>query len=405
MGGGFVVSPKDEIRFHHLQEFISGKHSRADTAKLLGISERAVSKAARRVRAQGLRGAIHGNKKRAPANQIDKFTKQRVISLKKDTYAHFNVRHAQEKLAEDEGIHISYSTLLRWCKAESLTKFKQKRRRKLRKLRERYSQEGYFMMMDGSPHAWFGNEKSCLISIIDDATSDIPAAEFWPTETTAGCLSVLKILIEKKGRPAFIYVDKAGIYGGQKRQEFSHFETACTQLGISLLYANSPQAKGRIERSYRTFQDRLVAEMELAKISTIGQANEFLRNFLETHWKKKFTVPATDSVIWYRSLEEHQDAKQICSIKITREIRNDSAISFENVIYVLSAKKGEPLLAARVAEVRIYPDNTWAVYAEGRKMELYVASGNRQPDPRYRHKIRPGNLDVFIKPKENLKAG
>jgi hypothetical protein len=107
--------------------------------------------------------------------------------------------------------------------------------------------------------------------MIDDATSDIPAAEFWPTETTAGCLAVLCELIEKRGKPWFIFTDKAGVYGGQKRQEFSHFDQACKELGISVIYADSAEAKGRVERFFRTMQDRLVAEMRLAGVTNLAE--------------------------------------------------------------------------------------------------------------------------------------
>ncbi len=144
--------------------------------------------------------------------------------------------------------------------------------------------------------------------------------------------------------------------------------------------------------------------MRIARVTTIVAANEFLPNFLENQWRKKFVVSALDPTIGYRPLEGFQDPKQVCSVKIQREIRQDSAISFENVLYVLSAKQGEPLLAARVAEVRIYPNNTWSVYAEGRRLNLNLAPSNRQPDPKFRHKIRVGNPDLSMEYAPRRKA-
>jgi transposase len=395
---------QDEVRFSVLKEFLAGRVSRAEAAKALGITERAVTKAARKVREHGLRGAIHGNRGRKPVNKLDELSRLRILKLKKEKYYDFSVLHAHEKLLEKENISVSYSSLYRMCKQTGLMKFKQKRRGKPRTLRERYAQEGYFLQMDGSPHNWFGEEKTCLIAMIDDATSDIPAAEFWPTETTAGCLAVLCELIEKRGKPWFLFTDKAGVYGGQKRQEFSHFDQACKELGISVIYADSAEAKGRVERLFRTFQDRFVAELRLAGITNIADANAFLKKYIEQEWSKKFTVQAADPVVAYRQVEAHEDFKQICSIRIQREIKRDSSISFQNVIYVLSPKKGDPILASTLAEIRIYPNNSWAVYAEGRRMNLNVAPGNRQPDPNYRHKIRPGNPDLSYEYANSRKA-
>ena len=113
---------------------------------------------------------------------------------------------------------------------------------------------GLMLQMDGSPHRWFGDKKSCLIAIIDDATSEIHA-EFFESETTLGCLKVLRDYIGKKGVFKVLYVDKAGIFGGPKRCNFSQVQRACSEIGIEIIFANSPQGKGRVERSFDTFQD------------------------------------------------------------------------------------------------------------------------------------------------------
>ena len=129
--------------------------------------------------------------------------------------------------------------------------------------------EGYLLQMDGSPHRYNGRDIWSLILAIDDATSEIPHGEFFLSETTTACMQVLRRIVEKKGLPRALYVDKAGWAGGGKRVEFCQFHRACEELGIQVLFANSPEAKGRVERSFNTIQDRIIPELRLAKIKTM----------------------------------------------------------------------------------------------------------------------------------------
>jgi len=405
--GGLYMSKKDLVRYEVIQDFIQGKITRKEAAMSLGLSERAITNLARKVKKNGLIGAAHGNKNKTPTNKKAIVMKAKAIRLKKEKYFDFNITHTLDKFIEDElELTMSYSTLYRWITKEGLGKFTQKRRKKVsRKLRERYKQEGYFIQMDGSPHVWFGDQECCLISMIDDATSKILSAQFWPSETTMGCLSVLKEFIDKHGIPTFIYTDRAGIYGGQKRQEFSHFDAACEELGIKVIYANSAEAKGRIERSHRTLQDRLIAAMRLAGINNFGSANSFLRSYLATEWESKFTVEATNSIPAYKPFPINKSTKQACCCKEKREIKKNSTISFQNVIYSLKSKQNEPRISSNRAEIRTYPDGTWSVFVDDRRVDLFTAPGNLQPDPKYVQKIRPGNIDLLFIRELSAKAG
>ena len=144
--------------------------------------------------------------------------------------------------------------------------------------------------MDGSTHRWFGDTKSCLIAIIDDATSEVHA-QFFESETTLGCLKVLRDYIAENGLFKVLYVDRAGIFGGPKRCNFSQVKRACSELGIEIIFANSPQGKGRIERSFDTFQDRLVPELRLNDIQDMDGANRYLQDdFIPSFWRKNIEV-------------------------------------------------------------------------------------------------------------------
>lgn len=397
MERGVWMSKKTQIRYETVNDFINGKLTRKEAAAALGIKERALTNLANKVRRLGLGGAIHGNHGRVPKNKKPSVMKAKAVRLKKEKYYDFNISHALDKFESDEeGLSMSYSTFYRWCAAAGLRKHKQNRRTKVsKKLRMRYKQEGYFVQMDGSPHVWFGEKESCLIIMIDDATSNILACQFWPTETTMGCLSVLKECVTHHGIPWFIYTDRAGIYGGQKRQEFSHFGSACEELGINIIYASSAEAKGRVERANRTLQDRLIPELRLAGVTEIGKANAFLKEFLKTDWEKNFVVEAAESTPAFRPFPIQKSLTQVCCVKYDREIRKNCTISFQNVIYCLSSMPNEPKISSNVAQIRLYPNGSWAVFVEDRLVRLTVAPQNHQPDPRYRQKIRRGNENLY----------
>lgn len=191
-----------------------------------------------------------------------------------------------------------------------------KRRRGIvRKRRERMEAAGLMMQMDGSPHRWFGNRKHCLIAMIDDATSEVHA-EFFPSETTVGCLKVMRDCIETKGVFKTLYVDRAGIFGGPKRCNFSQMQRACEELGIEIIFANSPQGKGRIERAFDTFQDRLVPELRLGNITDIAAANAYLKHvFIPQFWRSHIEVKSKHQTSEFTPLSKHTNLDDICVIK------------------------------------------------------------------------------------------
>lgn len=388
---------KEAVKYEIINDFIKGEITRAEASRLLNITERAVTNRANKVRKLGIAGALHGNKNRSPKHKKDEFTRRRLVSLKKDKYFDFNVSHSLEKMQDLEKINnVSYSTLWRWCKEESLLKICRKRRKKVRQLRMRYASEGYFVQLDGSPHEWIEGETWTLISAIDDATSKILSAQFSYGETTFGCMKVLRQIIEKYGRPRNLYTDHAGIFCGKKRQDFSHFKASCDELNINIILASSPESKGRVERSYFTLQDRLVPEMRLAGIKTMQQAQHYLDSkFIPDQWNKKFTCLALEPETSYRPLEHGTSLRETLCIKLEREIKKNACISFEGVIYKLSARKGDPEIQSRIAFLRFYPDESWSVFVEGRIMELQVVPSYAQPDPAFQSKIRAGNRDLL----------
>lgn len=262
--------------------------------------------------------------------------------------------------------------------------------------------KGMMVQMDGSHHKWVGESEWCLINAIDDATSTLLAARFFKSETTLGCLQILLDIAEHYGLPESFYIDRANWGGGRQGQMFAHFEEACKQLDINIIYANSPQAKGRIERANRTHQDRLIPLLKLKKISTMQDANRFLKKTYIPEWNIKFTVAPTLQENRYRDTPQRPVLRETICTKQEREVRADSSISFANVIIEVKQQNGFGLGKGVRVEVRQYPDQTWQIYYHSEPLKLRLAPRNRQPDHRYLEKLPPGNHELDLQAEKLL---
>jgi transposase len=300
----------------------------ANAAKLLNKSRRTIERYLQKYHKIAIQFVVHRNTGKAPTNKTPDSLKRQVQALIKDKYFDVNLLHLAELLKANENIVVKRETLRFWAHDIHHVKRAKRRRVKARKRRERLKSPGLLLQMDGSPHRWFGDQTSCLIAIIDDATSEIHA-EFFKSETTAGCLKVLRNYIEKKGLFKVLYVDRAGIFGGPKRCNFSQVQRACNELGIEIIFANSPQGKGRIERSFDTFQDRLVPELRLNHIKDMASANRYLQDiFIPQFWQQKVVVIAKNQDSEYTPVAEHINLDDVCIQKEYRKIRKTSKHDF-----------------------------------------------------------------------------
>ena len=299
-----------------------------NAAKLLNKSRRTIERYLQKYHKIDIQFVVHRNTGKAPTNKTPDSLKRQVQALIKDKYFDVNLLHLAELLKANENIVVKRETLRFWAHDIHHVKRAKRRRVKARKRRERLESPGLLLQMDGSPHRWFGDQTSCLIAIIDDATSEIHA-EFFKSETTAGCLKVLRNYIEKKGLFKVLYVDRAGIFGGPKRCNFSQVQRACNELGIEILFANSPQGKGRLERSFDTFQDRLVPELRLNHIKDMASANRYLQDiFIPQFWQQKVVVIAKNQDSEYTPVAEHINLDDVCIQKEYRKIRKTSKHDF-----------------------------------------------------------------------------
>ncbi len=257
-----------------------------------------------------------------------------IIDLLRRLYYDFSLAHAVEMLALHHDLHPSYALVHTLAKTAGLGGRRKRRPSKVRLQRERMSNQGLMLQMDGSHHDWNGRERWCLIALIDDATSEVVFARFFAGETTWACMSAMRTVIEQRGLPGYIYTDEAGwAGGGTKRPQFSQFGRAMDELGIGLIRTPIPQSKGRIERSFQTFQGRLIPEMRLYGIQSMADANRYLDQVFLPHWRERFAVFPSSPTSRWREMPPHLNLTEILCMKTSRRVGNDHVVNFETERY------------------------------------------------------------------------
>lgn len=368
--GGIYMSKQGQMVYRIVSEFLGGKLYRREAAELLEVRERSVTRMARRIEAKGMFAMVHGNRGKRPWNKKLEESKKTVMELVEREYFDFNMTHCLEKLKENHGLEIKYETFRRWCHEKKMVKRQKRRKAVARYRRSRMQSEGLLLQMDGSPHRYNGVDEWTLIAAIDDATSDIPYGEFFLSEDTINCMTVLQRIIEKKGLPYALYVDEAGWLAGGKRVHFTQFKRACDELGIKVIVATSAEAKGRIERAWDTVQDRLIPEMRLRKIRRMTAANDYLQNqFLANYWKNENTVLAKSNDSRYTALHPSIDLKEVLCLKEYRTVKRDHTLSWNGVTYDLASPLKYSIYRQKI-EIRTYQDLTWKAFFAGKPIAL-----------------------------------
>lgn len=364
-----IVSHMAINRDQVIRDYCKGRIMRGEAAEVLDVSERTVQRLAKRWRRGGILALEHGLRDRTPANKLSKKLCDEIEVLLKGKYFGFNLTHFHEHLVEVEKIDVSYSSVKRIARVARITKVK-RRRGKVRKRRARFSAVGYMLQADGSDHRWFGKRETCLVAAIDDASSDIPYGEFFETENLAGYMRVLRQIVERRGVPRILYVDRASFLSGISGDEQGQFYRLCDELGTRLVYAESPEAKGRIERAWGTLQDRLVSEFRLHGVDSLQSATKYLNEvFLPKTWKTKFVTKPRSAKSLYRPKPRKMELDEIFCLKFERKIRKDHTIHWDNEIFEIGANLSAPL-AKYQAELRLYPSGLVRAFVGGRDLEI-----------------------------------
>ena len=333
------MSEKELERLSVIHKIIDKRLTQTLGAQQLGLTVRQVKRLVRKYKQDGAEGLV--SKQRGQVSN-NKFSDQKIENIKKIVlinYYDFGPKFATEKLTEKHGIKVSKETLRQWMIDWGLWQAKRQKQAKTHPQRDRRDCYGELIQIDGSPHPWFEDRgpKCCLLVAIDDATSRLCSLHFEPTETTAGYFKLMRKYINNHGLPLATYSDRHGIFriniptAGEETE--TQFGRAARQLGIEVICANSPQAKGRVERANKTLQDRLVKEMRLLGINDIEAANAYLPTFMEDH-NNRFAVDAKSSENAHRKiLPTNEEMNLIFSYQEDRTISKNLEISYENVIY------------------------------------------------------------------------
>lgn len=352
MKDGVWLSANEEQSIEVLRQVEEKRLERTLACQLLDVSPRTLKRYLRRYRERGLKALAHGNRGRKPSNSYPYEVRAAVQRLMRELFFDFNMTHARELIETRFHIKIPRETFRRWCHQVDVVKHKVKRRSKPRFHRTRQSQQGLLVQFDGSHHRWFGDRESCLIAAVDDASGLILGAEFWPGESTEGCLSVLRRVVHRYGAFRVLYVDRAGLYGGIKRRGFSQVVRALNELDTKVIYAQSPEGKGRVERLFRTLQDRLIPELRINKIASIEIANRYLNEIYIPNHNNTFGVEPANPQTAFEALPEGSNLDSIFSILHKRSVARDHTISLNGEKYRVRPPEGVSL-AGRSIEIRM----------------------------------------------------
>lgn len=338
----FEVSQRELRRQHIIHKALEGAIKQAEAAEILLLSDRQIRRIIKRVREEGDRGIIHRARGNPSNRQLPKKIKEAAIKLYRQKYEGFGPTLASEKLTELDGISVNDETLRKWL-IESGDWKKTRKDRKHRQWRERKHHFGEMVQIDGSHHDWFEGRgpESVLMGYIDDATGNV-FARFYGYEGTIPAMDSLKRYAKKYGFPVKLYLDKHMTYKSPAKsslkddtEPLSQFQRAMKELGVEVTHAHSPQAKGRIERLFRTFQDRVVKEMRLRGIKTVEEANNFLTEYLPIY-NRKFAVDSKEKADLHRPVPKGLDLDRILCIKTERALRNDFTIAHDKKLYQIT---------------------------------------------------------------------
>lgn len=333
------MSEKDLLRVDLVQRNLRGEASSRDTAGKLGISKRHLRRLRRRVIEEGVIGLAHKGRGQPSGRAMAQKKATLILELMRNRYVEFGPTLTSEMLLKEYGLLVSREKIRQMQIANGLLKPKRRRALKYHPRRTRRSRFGELVQIDGSHHDWLEGrcEKFCLIAFVDDATSQISHGKFVDAETTENYMRETITYIERYGRPMALYSDKHGIFRinthhARDKGALTQFGRCMKDVNIELICAETPQAKGRVERSFQTLQDRLVKEMRLANVCTMAEANMFLEGFLESYNKKFGILPANNENA-HKPLETNMNLETVFSIQEIRTLSKNLDFQYKNCLY------------------------------------------------------------------------
>ncbi len=372
-----------------------------EAALVLGLSVRQVRRLRRGYRTHGPAALVHGNRGRPSPRRLSDKLRLKILTLARTTYAGANDHHLTELLRERESLPLSRITIRRLLRQAGIGSPRSRRPPRHRRRRERMPQAGLLIQMDGSHHPWLEDRgpRLVLLAAIDDATGRVLAAVLRREEDAQGYFLLLRHLIRRYGLPCAAYTDRHGIFHRdpqtpltlteqlQGRPDSTQVGRALQELGIRWIPASSPQGKGRIERLFGTFQDRLVVEFRLARASTLAQAQRVLDRFLP-RYNTRFAQPPAHPVPAWRPAPA--DLDRICCFKYKRTVQHDNTVQLDGRFLQLRPGPGGRSYTGTRVEVCAHLDGTLAVQYRGQRLVTELLPATHQPSPRPQDRFLKG---------------
>lgn len=352
-----TMTPKEVKRCEILKMADEQKITQKTGARRISVSERHFRRLLRRFRLEGPEGIISGHRSKPSNNRMEPEKRQAIIDNLHETYSDFGPTLASEKLEEREGLEVSKETVRQIMISEELHEPKTRKDDEVHQMRERKAHRGELVQIDGSYHDWLENRagSACLILFVDDATSEILAAEFVEHESFFAYAQVCRGYFRQHGLPEAFYSDRHGIFrvnnpNTTTTDGLTQFGRAMAELGIDTICASSPEAKGRVERANQTLQDRLVKEMRLAEIDDYVQANAFLAEYIPVY-NQMFAVQPRNRLDHHEPLRPENNIGPILSKQSQRKLSKNLQIQYQKVIYQIVTDR--PVYALRGRTVTV----------------------------------------------------
>ncbi len=356
-----LLTKDEKNRIEIIQAVIDGKLDVEDAATLLSLSVRQIYRLIARADQGSITSILHANKGRVASNKIADQLWERILLLVKQRYQGINDRHLQEILKREHSIEVGRESLRKRLRSQGFAPKRKRRKKKYRARRERKAAFGCMLQIDASPHDWLEGRagRLTLVGARDDATGYV-WCRFEESETTWAYIALMREILLSHGLPFSLYSDRHTIFHSPReatiieqlnnQKPLTQFGRAMNELGIKIIKAYSPQAKGRIERLWEFFQDRLVVEMRLKGIKTKEEANQYLPGFLK-QINARYTVPAQQADTVFRLSPRARELDRILCLKETRVVNSDHTLSYEGLIIQLPRSTKYASIAKQRVEV------------------------------------------------------
>ena len=430
-GGTVTMSAKELDRLEVLGRVAERRLTQRQAAEQLGLSERQVRRLCRALGARGAAGLVSRKRGRPSNRKLPAAVRDQVLALVHARYADFGPTLAGEKLAAEHGVALSTETLRQWMIAAGLWLPRSQRLRRAHQPRQRRSCLGELVQIDGCEHAWFEDRGPIctLLVYVDDATSRLVELRFTASESAFDYFASTRSYLERYGKPVAFYSDKASIFRvsapeARRTAGITQFGRALSELNIDIVCANTPQAKGRVERAHLTLQDRLVKELRLRGISTPEAGNAYLPEF-RANYNERFGREPRSPHDAHRPLRDDEDLARIFTWQEDRKLSRNLTLQYKRVIYLVEPGSETLALAGEPCRVHEAEDGRIEIFHAGKSLpyrvffdkEPHVSQGDIvankrlgavlaqiQADQRERDRQRLANPKLTLRQKERIRA-